>query len=61
MRGIRKKGLNALPKDPIGPIEHDKNNPHPSKPASLWVPASALVLSKRNLNPNLVPSVNHMN
>jgi hypothetical protein len=25
------------------------------------VPASALVLSKRNLNPNLAPSVNHMN
>jgi len=61
MRGIRKEGLNARPKDPKGPIEHDRNNPHPSRIASLWVSASALVLSKRNLNPNLAPSVNHMN
>ena len=26
MRGIRKKALNALPKDPRGPTKHDRNN-----------------------------------
>jgi hypothetical protein len=61
MRGIRKKGLNALTKDPKGPIRYVRNNPHPSKPASLLVPASAPIRSKRNLNPSLTPVVNHMN